>query len=88
LLQIPRVLCFATVGRGRVRCASVTPYRIEGNSAGLGIPVALYLTVLGLLALWFYSLFQPQYIHNRAPRTMTSSWDDRERAQISEHFHS
>ncbi|MGH8525071.1 MAG: hypothetical protein ACREXY_12920, partial [Gammaproteobacteria bacterium] len=24
----------------------------------------------------------------RAPRTMTSSWDDRERVQISEHFHS
>ena len=47
-----------------MRCASVTPYRIEGNSAGLGIPVAVYLTVLGLLALWFYSLFQPQYIHN------------------------
>ena len=42
----------------------MTPYRIEGNSAGLGIPVAVYLTVLGLLVLWFYSLFQPQYIHN------------------------
>ena len=51
-------------GTGRARCASVTPYRIEGNSAGLGIPVAVYLTVFGLLALWFYSLFQPQYIHN------------------------
>lgn len=25
---------------------------------------------------------------SRAPRTMTSSWDDRERVQISEHFHS
>ena len=24
----------------------------------------------------------------RAPRTITSSWDDRESAQISEHFHS
>jgi hypothetical protein len=42
----------------------MTPNRIEGNSAGLGILVAVNLTVLGLLALWFYSLFQPQYIHN------------------------
>ncbi len=42
----------------------MTPYRTERKSAGLGIPVAVYLTVLGLLALWFNSLFQPQYIHN------------------------
>jgi hypothetical protein len=42
----------------------MTPYRIEQNSAGLAIPVTVYLTVLGLLALWFYSLFQPQYTPN------------------------
>jgi hypothetical protein len=34
--------------------------------------------------------YQPRAapIEYRAPRTMTSSWDDRERVQISEHFHS
>jgi restriction system protein len=35
----------------------------------------------------------PRYLYGhhkiiRAPRTITSSWDDRERAQISEHIHS
>jgi hypothetical protein len=42
----------------------MTRYRTEENSAAVGIPFAVYLTVLGLLALWFYSLFQPQYVHN------------------------
>jgi hypothetical protein len=42
----------------------MTPYRIEQKSAGLAIPVAVCLTVSGLLAFWFYSLFQPQYIPN------------------------
>jgi hypothetical protein len=42
----------------------VTHYRIDEKSVGLGIPVAVYLTVLGLLALWFHSLFQPQFISN------------------------
>ena len=39
-------------------------YRIDGNSAAVGIPFAVYLTVFGLLALWLYSLYQPQYIPN------------------------
>ena len=30
----------------------------------MGIPFAVYLTVFGLLALWLYSLYQPQYIPN------------------------
>ena len=64
--QIPRMLSFTQgVSRGQAACAyPVTNYRIDENSAGLGIPVAVYLTVLGLLAFWFSSLFQPQYIHN------------------------
>jgi hypothetical protein len=39
-------------------------YRIDGNSAAVGIPFAVYLTVFGLLALRLYSLYQPQYIPN------------------------
>ena len=42
----------------------MTRYRIDGNSAAVGIPFAVYLTVFGLLALWLYSLYQPQYIPN------------------------
>jgi hypothetical protein len=66
LSLIPRMLSFTRGSqRGQATCAyPVTRNRIEENSAGLGIPVAVYLTVLGLLALWFYSLFQPQYVHN------------------------
>jgi len=53
------------VSRGQAACAyPVTHYRIDEKSVGLGIPVAVYLTVLGLLALWFHSLFQPQYLPN------------------------
>jgi hypothetical protein len=51
--------------RGEVRCAyPMTRYRIDRDSTSVGVPFAVYLTLIGLLALWFYSLFQPQYISN------------------------
>ena len=42
----------------------MTRHRIDGRNAAVGIPVAVYLIVLGLSALWFYSLLQPRYIPN------------------------
>jgi hypothetical protein len=42
----------------------VTRSRIDENSAAVGIPFVVYLAAFGLLAFWFYSLFQPQYIPN------------------------
>jgi hypothetical protein len=39
-------------------------HRIDASSAAVGIPAAAYLIVLGLSALWFYSLLQPRYIPN------------------------
>src|SRR5262245_54228997 len=36
--------------------------RIDG--ASVGVPLALYMLVLGLLAFWFHSLLQPQYVAN------------------------
>jgi hypothetical protein len=42
----------------------MTRHRIDGRNAAVGIPVAAYLIVLGLSALWFYSLLQPRYIPN------------------------
>lgn len=38
--------------------------RIDGNSAAVGIPLAVYMIALGLLAFWFHSLLQPQYVAN------------------------
>ena len=42
----------------------MTRYRIDGTSAAVGIPVAAYMIVLSLFALWFYSLLQPHYTPN------------------------
>jgi hypothetical protein len=42
----------------------MTRYRIDGTSAAIGIPVAAYMIVLSLFALWFYSLLQPRYTPN------------------------
>ena len=42
----------------------MTRYRIDGTSAAVGIPVAAYMIVLSLFALWFYSLLQPRYTPN------------------------
>ena len=50
---------------GQVRRACpMTRYRIDGTSASVGIPLAAYIIALGLFALWFYSLLQPQYTPN------------------------
>ena len=42
----------------------MTRYRTDENSAAVFIPFVVYSAAFGLLALWFYSLFQPQYIPN------------------------
>src|SRR5262245_222305 len=39
-------------------------HRVDAKSAAVGIPLAVYLTVLGLSALWFHSLLQPRYLPN------------------------
>ena len=36
--------------------------RIDG--AAVGVPLAVYMLVLSLLAFWFHSLLQPQYVAN------------------------
>jgi hypothetical protein len=46
------------------RACPMTRYRIDGTSASVGIPLAAYIIALGLFALWFYSLLQPQYTPN------------------------
>jgi hypothetical protein len=57
----------------------MTRSRIDAKSAGIGIPLAAYLIVLGLFALWLYSRLQPQDIPNLGlaaykppPATVTS----------------
>jgi hypothetical protein len=49
---------------GEVHAYPMARHRIDASSAAVGIPAAAYLIVLGLSALWFYSLLQPRYIPN------------------------
>jgi hypothetical protein len=42
----------------------MTRYRIDGTTAAVGIPLALYIIGLSLFALWLYSLLQPKYTPN------------------------
>jgi len=45
-------------------CVPHDPLPYRQRCTTVGVPFAVYLTLFGLLALWFYSLFQPQYIPN------------------------
>jgi hypothetical protein len=65
-VQIPRCATPHTAesGRASTACVPMTRYRVDAKSAAIGIPVAAYLIVLGLIALSLYSLLQPRYIPN------------------------
>ena len=39
-------------------------HRIDAESAAVGIPLAVYLTVLGLSAFWFHAHLQPRSVPN------------------------
>jgi hypothetical protein len=42
----------------------MTRCRADAESSAVGIPLAVYLIALGLLALWLYSLLQPRQLSN------------------------
>jgi hypothetical protein len=42
----------------------MTRCRADAESAAVGIPLAVYLIALGMLALWLYSLLQPRQFSN------------------------